>query len=377
MISVTICSPCPDLTGPWEALAARVDANVFMHPAALIAAAETGFARIHVLLAWDESRSPRRPVGFWALQERRALPLTPSFLESLPYEYAFTSNAVVDDGFADVVVAAFFEAIRHDARLPKVVSLRSFAADTPVYQAMERQLAADGRHLEFFRLERPFADRANGVKASGSTRKKLRQDWNRLGGEGAVEIVNSRLPAEVEAAFETFLAMEAAGWKGEQGTALLCNADDARFVRRLVHGLAADSQASVALLRVGARAVAAQVLLYSGAQAYTWKTAYDQTFARFSPGALLVDRLTETLLAGGEVEAIDSCSAADGFMAQLWTGRRTMVDALLDVRSRNSLAFAVESMRRQGFEQLRAVRNRVRQAVRKPGRAAAARKAAS
>jgi len=342
-----------------------------MHPAALCAAAEVGFARIHVLLAWDESANPRRPVGFWALQERRALPLAPSFLDALPYNYAFTSNAVVDEGCADAVVAAFFEAIRRDGRLPKVVSLRSFAADTPVYQAMERQLAADGRHLEFFRLERPFADRANGVKASGSTRKKLRQDWNRLAGEGAVEVVNSRLPAEVEAAFETFLAMEAAGWKGEQGTALLCNAADARFVRRLVHGLAADSRASVALLRVGGHAVAAQVLLYSAAQAYTWKTAYDQAFARFSPGALLVDKLTETLLAGGEVSAIDSCSAADGFMAQLWTGRRTMVDALIDVRSRRSLAFVVESARRQGFEQLRAMRNRMRRAIKRSGQPAA------
>ena len=375
MISVTICSPGPDLAAPWQALAARSEANIFMHPAALLAAAQTGFARIHVLLAWDEGESPRRPVGFWALQERRALPLAPSFLDSLPYDYAFTSNAVVEEGYADAVVSAFFEAIRRDTRLPKVVSLRSFAADTAVYQAMVRQLAAAGRHREFLRLERPFADRANGVKASGSTRKKLRQDWNRLSGEGAVDIVNSRLSADVEAAFETFLALEAASWKGEQGTALLCDADDARFVRELMRGLAAENQASVALLRVGGTAVAAQVLLFSGTQTYTWKTAYDRSFARFSPGALLVDKLTESLLAAGAVTAIDSCSAADGFMAQLWTGRRTMVDALLDVRSRHSLAFVVESARRQGFEQLRAVRNRMRRAIKGSGRAVTARKA--
>lgn len=374
MISVTICSPCPDLAEPWEALAARVEANVFMHPAALMAAAETDFARIHVLVAWDESAGARRPVGFWALQERRASPLTPSFLESLPYNYAFTSNAVIDEGCADAVMTAFFDAIRRNPRLPKVVSLRSFATDTAAYRAMAQQLAAGGGHREFFRLERPFADHSNGVKASGSTRKKLRQDWKRLGGEGEVDVVNSRVPAEVGAAFERFLALEAAGWKGEQGTALLSDADDARFVRRLIGDLAAKNRSSVALLRVGGTAVAAQVLLYSGAQAYTWKTAYDEAFARFSPGALLVDKLTETLLAGGEVAAIDSCSAADGFMAQLWTGRRTMVDALVDVRSRPSLAFAVESARRQGFEQLRAVRDRVRRAI-KNSRQAAARKA--
>jgi hypothetical protein len=109
---------------PWAELAGRLDANVFMHPAALLAA-ETGWERIHVLEAWDEASSPRRPVGFWALRERRNFPLTPAFLETLPFDYAFTSNAVIDDRCADEVVAAFFEAIRCDSNLPKVIRLRS------------------------------------------------------------------------------------------------------------------------------------------------------------------------------------------------------------------------------------------------------------
>ncbi len=371
MISATICSPCPDLAGPWQDLAARVQANVFMHPAALLAAAETGFARIHVLQAWDDAATPRRLVGFWALQERHVLPLAPVFLESLPYNYAFTSNAVIDETCVDAVVAAFFEAIRRDARLPKVISLRSFEADTAVYQAMIRQLAGAGQHRELLRLERPFADRSGGVKKSGSTRKKLRQDWNRLCAAGTVDVVNARAPADVEAAFESFLALEAASWKGEQGTALLCSADDARFVRRWIHGLAAGNQASVALLRVDGVAVAAQVLLYSGAQAYTWKTAFDAAYGRFSPGSLLIDKVTEALLENaGPVTAIDSCSSADGFMAQLWIGRRTMVDSLIDVQSRNSLAFVVELARRQGYEQLKEMRDRMRQAIRRSGAAA-------
>jgi CelD/BcsL family acetyltransferase involved in cellulose biosynthesis len=365
MISATISSPCADHAGLWDDLAARVSSNVFMHPAALLAAEETGFAKIHVLVAWDENAAPHRLVGFWALRERRMLPLAPAFLESLPYNYAFTSNALVEEARADEVVAAFFEAIRRDINLPKVISLRSIEADGIVYPAMMRQLAAAGQHREFLRLERPFADRVAGVKASGSTRKKLRQDWNRLSATGVVDIVNSRVTADVEAAFETFLALEAESWKGEEGTALLCDADDARFTRRLIGDLAVRGQASVALLRVDGKAIAAQVLMYSGERAFTWKTAFDGGFARFSPGALLIDKVTASLLEARPVQLIDSCSAADGFMAQLWTGRRVMVDALIDVRSRNSLAFAVESARRQGFEQLRVMRNRVRQAIRR------------
>jgi CelD/BcsL family acetyltransferase involved in cellulose biosynthesis len=203
LISASICSPERHLIELWNDLAAHLESNAFMHPAALLAATETGFAKIHVLLAWDEETTPRRPVGFWALRERNDLPLTPAFLEALPYCYAFSSNAMIDGACADDVVAAFFDAIRRDLRLPKVVSLPSFEADPIVYPAMLRQLASTGRYHEFFRVERPFADRS--ARTKKSTRKKLRQ----LSAIGRVEIVNERTPARAKAAFETFLKLEA------------------------------------------------------------------------------------------------------------------------------------------------------------------------
>ena len=58
--------------------------------------------------------------------------------------------------------------------------------------------------------------------------------------------------------------MKSASWKGARGTALLCDEEDATFVRRLIGDLAAQGNASVALLRVDGRPIAAQVLLYCG-----------------------------------------------------------------------------------------------------------------
>jgi hypothetical protein len=142
LTSVSICSPGPDLIEPWNDLAARLESNAFMHPAALLAATETGFAKIHVLLAWDEETTPRRPIGFWALRERHDLPLMAAFLEALPYDYAFTSNAMIDGACADDVVATFFDAVRRDARLPKIVRLQSFEADPIVHPAILRNLEA-------------------------------------------------------------------------------------------------------------------------------------------------------------------------------------------------------------------------------------------
>jgi CelD/BcsL family acetyltransferase involved in cellulose biosynthesis len=360
MIAVTISAPDAGMDAAWHALAARAQANVFMHPAALRAAAEQGFARIHVLQAFVEEGGGRRLVGFWALRERRLLPLAPPILETLPYDYAFTSDPLIDPAFTDAVIAGFVSALGTTPGLPHTVSVQSLDSQSAAYAALRRQQDLSGApYKEFIQAERPFAGPDSGVKSSGSTRKKLRQDWNRLSALGTAEIVNPREPAEVAAAFEAFLALEAGSWKGEQGTALLSDPRDARFVRRLIADLAAEGAASVALLRLNGQPIAAQVVLYAGGRAYTWKTAYDAAQARFSPGALLIDRLTQQLFESG-IQAIDSCSAEGSFMAQLWTGRRVMIDALLDVRPQPSASFAFEHLRRRAYEALREARNRWR-----------------
>jgi GNAT acetyltransferase-like protein len=360
MISVSICSPTLDLSVPWDDLVRRASSNVFMNPVALTVANESRFARIQVLLAWDDSTGSERLVGVWALQVRKISPLWPALLEALPYNYAFLSSPVVDPAFVGAVIPAFLSAIRESPSLPKVINLKSLDAEAPSFATLVKALAAQGgAQLRLSESTRPFATREFGVKRSGSTRKKLRQDWNRLSATGAVDVVNNRTP-DMQEAFETFLTLEAGSWKGARGTALLCDAADAAFARQLVIALAERGNASVALLRVDGRAIAAQVLMYCGATAYTWKTAFSPDYAKYSPGALLIDKITEELFATAGIEAIDSCSSEGSFMAQLWSGRRKMADLLIDVGAGKSLAFSLEATRQWGYDQLRWLRDRIR-----------------
>lgn len=361
MLTVTVCSPRSDLAVLWDDLVARASPNVFMSPAALRAAQNTMFAVIHVLCAWDTGIDSQKLVGLWALQERQIFPLWPSFLEALPFEYAFLSSPVIDPSYSNEVMAAFFTAIRTNRQLPNVVSLKQLDGEAPSYKAMQKVIA-DGGHrvLRLSESLRPVASPETGVKKSGSTRKKLRQDWNRLAALGTVDIVNVRDAKLSVQDFETFLALEMRSWKGAEGTALLCSERDTRFVREMFAGLAGQGNASVAMLRLDGRAIAAQVVLYCGRTAYTWKTAFDAEFAKFSPGALLIDKVTEDLFATGGIEMIDSCSAEGGFMSNLWTGRRAMVDMLVDVGPQWSASFAMEAGRQIGRERLRHLRDRMR-----------------
>jgi CelD/BcsL family acetyltransferase involved in cellulose biosynthesis len=363
-IKVTVGPPDLAITGQWDALVRRAAPNAFMNPAALNAAEATKFAKICTLLAWEISSGPDSLVGVWALQERKIAPLWPAFLAAPPYDYAFLSNPVVDPVVADDVIGGFFDAIERHPALPKVIRLRYLDGSVETYASILRALdARGGQNLKLAERERPFATKEFGIKRSGSTRKKLRQDWNRLSALGAVDIVNDRTAAGVREAFETYLAMEIDSWKGAEGTALLCDDDDAAFARRLIGELAARRDASVALLRVDGRAVAAQVLLYCATTAYTWKTAFDSDYGKFSPGALLVDKIADELFSRGGVEAIESCSPEGGFMAQLWDGRRTTVDLLVDVGAGESLNFIMAAIGERGYAQLRGLRNRFRAAA--------------
>jgi hypothetical protein len=165
---------------------------------------------------------------------------------------------------------------------------------------------------------------------------------------------------EVREAFEVFLALEADSWKGKRGTALLCDEKDAVFARRLLWDLAAQRAASVALMCVDGRPIAAQVMLYCGRTAYTWKTAFDASYAKYSPGTLLVDRLTDQLFSTTNTDVIESCSPEGSFMAQLWLGRRTTIDLLVDLGAKQSLAFRAVALGERGYTQLRELRDRLR-----------------
>lgn len=353
MISVEIRAPDLTLVPHWDALATRTAANVFMHPAALCAAAAAGFAKVHVLLAWEGETL----VGYWGLRERR-FGFLPPVLAAPPYEYAFVSSPVIDPQYADAVMPAFFDAIANTDALPNVVELKLLDGDAETYRPMMAALG-DRPLLTLAERARPFLNGATERKRSGSTAKKLRQDWNRLAALGTVEVVNVRAADATRDAFEVFLKLESQSWKGDSGTALLSDENDAAFARRWIAALTAHGSASVALLSINGKAIAAQVLLYCGTMAYTWKTAFDAEFSKFSPGALLIDKVSDTLFASG-IAQIESCSPAGSFMEQLWTGRRNTVDLLVDLGARRSLTFMLAAFGERAYAFAREARNRLR-----------------
>ena len=85
---------------------------------------------------------------------------------------------------------------------------------------------------------------------------------------------------------------------------------------------------------VDGRPIASTVTLRSGDAAWFWKIAYDEAFARYSPGVMLTIAVTEALVDDPGIARTDSCATADHPMIdRIWRERLTLSDRYVAVRA--------------------------------------------
>ncbi|MHC2372924.1 CelD/BcsL family acetyltransferase involved in cellulose biosynthesis [Bradyrhizobium diazoefficiens] len=163
--------------------------------------------------------------------------------------------------------------------------------------------------------------------------KELRRQRHRLEEHGPVVFEVARRPDEIGPALETFLQLEASGWKGKRGTALIQHAGDGTFIRRAVPALAETAQCEIVTLRAGTIPVAAGIVLRHQDRAFFFKLGIDERFARYSPGVQLTLDLTRRLCADPAIASADSTASADHPMINpIWRGRFAIGDVLIPLR---------------------------------------------
>lgn len=355
------------------ALTARALApNVFYEPA-FVAAAATVFGRDAVAgLVWRRGL-PRRLVGFFpATFERRRYLLPIPAMTGWTHPFGPLGTPPVDRDCAPAAIAAWFDHLAGDKALPKLLLMPQLPADGIVAQAFDAALAKrGGRSAEFDRHARallaPVDDRAGYLDRAMThrRRKELGRQRRRLADAGALTTTLATEPAAVAAALDDFLALEAAGWKGRAGTAARQNPAVCAFVTAAVAALAADGKVAVTRLALDGRAIAAAVTLRSGDEAWGWKIAYDERYARYSPGVQCLVDVTRALLADPHVARADSCATPDHPMIDhLWRERRALSDRLFCIAPCDETLFAhvckMEALRRTALGWARWARNLVR-----------------
>jgi CelD/BcsL family acetyltransferase involved in cellulose biosynthesis len=147
-------------------------------------------------------------------------------------------------------------------------------------------------------------DRQLSSRFRGNLRRRARQleadvgplALERIDGHGAGAAIDS---ATLDAALDEGFALEAAGWKGELGTAIACNPRLRARYRTLAHAFAARGCLACYFLKAGPRRVAFHFALVDNDTYYLFKPGRDPALASYGLGHLLVDAVARDLITRG------------------------------------------------------------------------------
>ena len=291
----------------------------------------------------DEKRSRMRLAMPFAV-EKPGFSVGPSIIRTWSHPFGPLGTPLVDaEGAAETIEHMLDGLSRPAANLPGVMVLPDLRLDGAFTQ-MIRALAIslDMPLSVISRVKRPMlASEVDGddylvQSISKEHRRELRRQRRQLEKHGALSYQVVRQPAEVLDRLEEFLALEASGWKGRKRTAMVMDRYRAAFVREAVSNLAETDSVRIHALDLNGEAIASMVVFVMGGEAYTWKTAYDERFARFSPGKLLMEELTRWNLDDANIDRTDSCAVPDHpIMSRFWREREDIGTLVIGLR-RNS-----------------------------------------
>lgn len=124
---------------------------------------------------------------------------------------------------------------------------------------------------------------------SKNLRDVMKSRVNRVAKTGLQpRVVLLEAPGEMQEAVERFGKLEMSGWKGRAGTAVSGDNAQGAFYGEILSEFAKTGQAVVYEYWLSDRLAASQLAITSDGMVLLLKTAYDEDFARLSPGRLLL-----------------------------------------------------------------------------------------
>lgn len=311
-LDIRLCEPSA-VEQSWEALAERVGGSPFVRPGwALPWHASYGRGRLTLLAAFDGHDL----VAGMPVELRGRVVASPTNWHTPEYEIL----AEDEQGRSALVEAAL--------RMNRQRLHLAFVDDELVGQVRRQATRARQRVISRVLEEGPYIDLSGSFAdyeraLDKHMRAELGRRRRRLEELGRVDLVIHE-SADTDA-LTAFFTVEAAGWKGSNGTAIAAEPPTKDFYTRVACWAGDKKWLRLALLTVDGRAVAGDFALQYGLTHYLLKTGFDPEFRRYGVGKLLRLSMVERAFADG-VRRYEFLGVADPWKLE-WTStlRRQLI----------------------------------------------------
>ncbi len=189
-------------------------------------------------------------------------------------------------------------------------------------------------------LQRNLTNRSpNILDINSKMRRNYRRQLRRLGDSGDLQLERVDNYQDVILRFEEFLLLESSGWKKRQRTSMLTIKQTAAFARQAVSELSKLGESAIFSIRINNKSVASLIMIRSNGTYFPWKIAIDENYSHYSPGALLMFRISEALDDDPDFIRADSLAASSSQLVNpIWKQRIVLGSLILPVGSPSNSA---------------------------------------
>jgi len=314
----------------WSELArASIVPNVFYEPWFLRPAIEylhTGDSIRFVFIYRKNKRitDPDILCGFFPLERARIKLFPAECWRLITDRYLYLSQPLLHSEHVHEAVLAFFAWARQ-TRIPLIELSRS-RAEGPFLHALSNAFS----QLEITPFIYEQTTRALLTQEEGPTvvsqkrghyRRDIQRRRRRLEEHGGVEVRYLENADDLSTWQQDFLRLEQIGWKGESGTAIALNENTTRMFLETTTAAMQQKQLQMLGLFLDDEPIAIKCNLCSGSGSYAWRIAYNEEYARYSPGVQLeLDNMEQ--FRRTPLKWMDSCATVDHPMInRLWPNR--------------------------------------------------------
>lgn len=320
------------------------ESNVFFEPWVLLPAFKSFLSKEDTACIVIEEVYPspnqRNILGFFPLSSQTRFRGMPSnHYATLSFSHCGYLTPLIKKGYENEVFSLFLRWL--DETLPhSFVELSHIIGEGHLYETLLSILHHSGR-ITFIAESYSRSIVSSCQKKSdflSSLSRKKRKDILRKERQlyelGTVSCEQLSSMNNLDLWINEFLALEESGWKGKEGTAIALHKHEEHFFRTIVTEAFHRKQLLFLRLTLEGNPIAMRCGLISGNTLFSYKIAFDEQYAKYSPGVLLEIENIDVLSRRDDIHCMDSCAIpAHSLFERLWPEKKQLCSIVISSQS--------------------------------------------